>query len=209
MTNDKEQASRAFTIALEQHSPRYGVALAQDAVTRLVEYFALLQSWNPRLHLLAPCGPQEFATRHILESLVALRYLTDNARIADIGSGGGLPVIPCLLANPSLQATLIEASQKKGVFLREALRLCENKSSTVMVQRFEQAQTPDVQFITCRALERFDEMFKTILEWSPSNCTLLLFGGLNLKEEIEKASLDFESVQMPNSTQRFLFVVRT
>ena len=40
---------------------------------------------------------------------------------SDIGSGGGLPIIPCLIARPDLEATLIESSQKKVVFLREAL----------------------------------------------------------------------------------------
>lgn len=209
MISDKEHASGVFTNALEQHSPRYGVTLDQDAITDLTKYFELLRAWNPRLHLVAPCGPAEFATRHVLESLTALRYLLDNARIADIGSGGGLPIIPCLLVNLSLQAKLIESSQKKGVFLREALRLQrENKNSIVLVQRFEQTPTPDVQFVTCRALERFEKMFKTILKWSPSNSTLLLFGGSNLKEEIIKASIKFESVQMPDSTQRFLFVIR-
>ena len=85
-------------------------------VEQLGAFYSLLTHWNDRLHLVAPCSPEEFATRHVLESLMLLKHLPQDAKIADIGSGAGLPIIPCLLARPDLQATLIESSQKKSVF---------------------------------------------------------------------------------------------
>ncbi len=90
-------------------------------LAQLGEYYSLLTRWNDRLHLVAPCSPEEFATRHVLESLLLLKHLPHEAKIADIGSGGGLPIIPCLIARADLEVTMIESSQKKAVFLREAL----------------------------------------------------------------------------------------
>lgn len=197
-----------FTNAIETNAEAYGVKLDAQTVTRLEEYYKLVQTWNPRLHLVAPCSAKEFATRHILESLTALRFLKDNSTVADVGSGAGLPIIPCLIARPSLKATLIESSQKKSIFLREALRLIENKTSIVLNNRFEETETPEANFITCRAIEKFSSIFKTLLEWSPQNATLLLFAGENLRSEIEKAKLYFDSLQMPDSEKRFLFVVK-
>src|SRR6266542_2110635 len=108
--------------ALKDHAGDFAVRLRDEDIARLSGYYALLMKWNPRLHLVAPCSPEEFATRHILESLMLLRHLPINARVADVGSGAGLPVIPCLLVRRDLQITLIESSQKKIIFLREALR---------------------------------------------------------------------------------------
>ena len=196
-----------FTNALEQNAARYGGELTAETVTRLSDYFKLVQSWNPRLHLVAPCSPTEFATRHILESLVALQFLKDDSKVVDVGSGAGLPIIPCLIVRPSLNATLIESSQKKCVFLREALRLCEAKAD-VINKRFEETEILEADFVTCRAIEKFSSIFKTLVEWSPQNSTLLLFGGENLRDEIEKAKLNFETVQLPDSERRFLFVVK-
>ena len=112
----------SFSQALQDHADAFLVRLDDEDIERLSNYYELLMKWNSRLHLVAPCSPGEFATRHILESLLLLRHLPRNARIADVGSGAGLPIIPCLILRDDLRATLIESSQRKAVFLREALR---------------------------------------------------------------------------------------
>src|SRR5215216_8203986 len=104
-----------FEQSLTTNMVSFDFDLSAETVTLLAEYYSLLTRWNDRLHLVAPCSPEEFATRHVLESLVLLQHLPANARIADVGSGGGLPIIPCLVARADLKATLIESSQKKAV----------------------------------------------------------------------------------------------
>src|SRR4026209_102143 len=110
-----------FEQSLISNMGSFNLDLPAETITRLGEYYSLLTRWNDRLHLVAPCSPEEFAVRHVLESLLLLKHLPAKATVADIGSGGGLPIIPCLIARPDLDVTLIESSQKKVVFLREAL----------------------------------------------------------------------------------------
>ena len=97
-----------FKETLEAEMPAYRVPLSAEAVAGLARYYELLTDWNSRLHLVSFRSPEEFATRHVLESLVLLRYLPQGARVADVGSGGGLPIIPCLIARTDLQAVLVE-----------------------------------------------------------------------------------------------------
>jgi 16S rRNA (guanine527-N7)-methyltransferase len=198
-----------FSHALERHAPRYEVQLSGPVIQRLSAYYEQVNHWNARLHLVAPCSPEEFATRHVLESMLALPFLTLNARVADVGSGAGLPIIPCLIAREDLNATLIEANAKKGIFLREALRTAGVSERTrVVTERFEKTPQPSADFITCRALERFTEMFPKLLAWSPEASTLLLFAGPILRQEIEHAALDYHSVHIHASEQRFLFIIK-
>jgi 16S rRNA (guanine527-N7)-methyltransferase len=198
-----------FSHALERHAPRYELQLSGPVIQRLSAYYEQVKHWNARLHLVAPCSPEEFATRHVLESMLALPFLALSARIADVGSGAGLPIIPCLIARDNLQATLIEASAKKGVFLREALRAAGLALRTrVVTARFEETNAPEADFITCRALERFTEMFPKLLEWSPQASTLLFFAGPTLRQQIERAALNYHTVHIPASEQRFLFVIK-
>jgi 16S rRNA (guanine527-N7)-methyltransferase len=196
-----------FRSALQRIGASYGIELDNEHLGRVCSYYQLLLAWNSRLHLVAPCAPKEFATRHVLESLLLLPYLSRNATVADIGSGAGLPIIPNLIVRRDIHATVIEASKKKAVFLREALRVSETSGqATVNAERFEQLPTPAVNYVTCRALDRFVEMFPELVRWSPAQSTLLLFGGDRLREEIEGADLEYSAVSVPRSDRRFLFI---
>jgi 16S rRNA (guanine527-N7)-methyltransferase len=188
-----------FESALRSNMPAYGVELDPETLAQLGTYYSLLTGWNDRLHLVAPCSPAEFATRHVLESLILLEHLPPEATIADVGSGAGLPIVPCLIVRPDLQATLIESSQKKTVFLREALAAVERKA-TIIARRFEDIETPPVEFVTCRALDRFIPKIPALIAWAPDDATLLLFGGKNL--------LIGERFLIPGSERRYLFVKR-
>jgi len=192
-----------FERALLANMSAFGVELSPDAVAQLATYYSLLTRWNERLHLVAPCSPEEFATRHVLESLILLEHLPHGAKIADVGSGGGLPIVPCLIVRADLEATLIESSQKKVVFLREVLREV-GRQAAIIPQRFEETKTPPVQFVTCRALDQFVSKLAELIDWAPKGATLLLFGGDALKEKLPEA----EAYLIPGSERRYLFVTR-
>src|SRR5215831_5889915 len=98
-----------FTESLSQHGPEFGLDFQQDQIDLLAKYYELLHKWNSRLHLVAPCLPGEFAVRHVLESLLLLKHLPPEASIVDVGSGGGLPIIPCLALRDDLSATIVES----------------------------------------------------------------------------------------------------
>src|SRR6476660_711349 len=104
-----------FAAALKLNEHDFGVELAAEHIAKLQDYYTLLLKWNPRLHLVAPCTPEEFATRHVLEALLLLKHLPPNSSVADIGSGGGLPIIPSVIVRDDVCANLFEVVQKKCV----------------------------------------------------------------------------------------------
>jgi 16S rRNA (guanine527-N7)-methyltransferase len=197
-----------FRETLIAEAATYDLVLPAPALDGLAKYYEVLNVWNARAHLVAPCSPQEFATRHVLESLVLLKHLPLNAYVAEVGAGGGLPIVPCLIVRSDVRSVLIEAAQKKAVFLREALSQTGTSArASVINQRFESVATPPVDFITCRALERFEEMLPHLLEWAPKTATLLLYGAKRLGSRLESLGFNHSAELMPNSTGRFLYVV--
>ena len=198
-----------FETALLANAADYDVKLSTPVVQQLSVYYQFLNGWNARLHLVAPCSAKEFAQRHILESLLLLPYLPKHATVADIGSGAGLPMIPCLIARPDLSAVLIESAKRKAVFLREALKAFERRTlAEVIAERFENTATPPVQFVTCRALDRFVEVLPRLFEWAPQPSMLLLFGGKELEETLKRLVLAYSRTTIPNSEKRYLFEVK-
>src|SRR6185295_15004821 len=197
-----------FRETLQAEAAAYDVAPTAAALDGLSRYYELVSLWNPRVHLVAPCSPEEFATRHVLESLVLLKHLPSDARVAEVGAGAGLPIVPCLIVRPDLSAILIESSQKKSVFLREALANTGiSGRASVINERFESVPVPAVEFVTCRALERFEEMLPHLVDWAPAKTTLLLFGAKRLETRIESLGMTSTAELLPRSKGRFLFVV--
>jgi 16S rRNA (guanine(527)-N(7))-methyltransferase RsmG len=194
-----------FEQSLVSNMGSFNLDLSLETVTQLGEYYSLLTHWNDRLHLVAPCSPEEFAVRHVLESLLLLRHLPSKATVADIGSGGGLPIIPCLIARPDLEATLIESSQKKVVFLREASNHLSLRTN-IIGRPFEDVAAPPVSFVTCRALDQFMRKLPALINWAPRGSTLLLFGGETLGDQLRRANVNFEQFLIPQSEKRYLFL---
>ena len=194
-----------FEQSLISNMASFDLDLSPETVTQLGEYYSLLTRWNDRLHLVAPCPPEEFAIRHVLESLLLLNHFPPQATVCDIGSGGGLPIIPCLIARPDLEVTLIESSQKKVVFLREVLNRLSRRA-TIIARPFEEVPAPPVSFVTCRALDQFMKKLPALLDWAPTGSKLLLFGGETLGEQLGRANVNFEKLLIPQSEKRYLFL---
>ncbi len=90
-----------------------------DARSR--EYLDLLFRWNRTYRITAFKDPEEAESQGLAPSLAALEFLPRDARVLDVGSGGGFPAVPLLLARADLAVTLCEPSRAKAAFLREAL----------------------------------------------------------------------------------------
>jgi 16S rRNA (guanine527-N7)-methyltransferase len=126
-----------------------------------------------------------------------------------VGSGAGLPIIPCLIMRDDLRATLIESSQKKAVFLRETLRQLPNAEvHSLLASRFEDSATLEGDFVTCRALDRFQQVLPKLIEWATPAATLLLFAGPALRKQIEAVLPSARADLIPGSEQRFLMIAQ-
>jgi len=196
-----------FSEALSANASDFGIQPKDRDIKGLRDFYVLVTKWNPKLHLVAPCSPEEFATRHVLESLMLLRHLSPEARVIDVGSGAGLPIIPCLIVRDDLRVTLIESSQRKAVFLREALRIVSSREpALLLLKRFEETIAPEADFVTCRALDRFQQLLPALIKWAPPTSTFLLFTGDVLRRQIEALLPSVRVERIPKSERRFLVI---
>lgn len=197
--------SKKIVEAIEKHQSNFGLEISREKLEKLAAYFDLVQKHNEILHLVAPCDEEEFAVRHLLESLTLLEYLPENAHFADLGAGAGLPSIPCLLVRDDLRGTLIESKLKKIGFLETVVRMSDLENRITLINRqFEEISKPPVNFVTCRALDKFARKLPKILKWS-ADAQFLFFGGPALRLELEKSGVRFKEKLLPLSEQRFLF----
>jgi len=105
--------------ALAQGLEELSLDIEPASRDRLLAYADLLAKWNRTYNLTAIRDRMKMVSHHLLDSLAVLPHLPPG-RLADIGSGGGLPGIPIAIAEPNREVVLNEASHKKVAFLRQA-----------------------------------------------------------------------------------------
>jgi 16S rRNA (guanine527-N7)-methyltransferase len=133
------------------------LSLDPSLAAPLLDYLALLLRWNRTYNLTAVRDPHEMVTKHLLDSLAMHPFVDELAarggRLADLGTGAGLPGIPLAIVKPGLQVTLVESNGKKARFMREAIRQLGLKDARVAESRIEALDEPGAfDAITARAL---------------------------------------------------------
>ncbi|MFY2763841.1 16S rRNA (guanine(527)-N(7))-methyltransferase RsmG [Arenimonas sp. MALMAid1274] len=126
---------------------------AQPLGARLLDYLALLDRWNRTYNLTAVRDPREMLGKHLLDSLSMWPHV-HAGKLADLGTGPGLPGIPLAMAIPGLQVTLVESISKKTRFLREVVRQLGLDNVRVLDSRAEAVDEPGAyDQVTARAMD--------------------------------------------------------
>jgi len=141
----------------------YNENLSDAQFGQIASYIDILLRWNARMNLTAIRDPEEIVLRHFGESVFLARKLCEAGllqyrRVIDVGSGAGFPGIPLKIAQPDITLTLVEAQQRKAVFLKEVLRAI-NLDAEVKNCRAEdlaESQPASADLVTLRAVERFE-----------------------------------------------------
>ena len=135
-------AARDLRTRLVKRASKAGLFLPDDLAVKLTAYYELLERWNRKINLTALEHPDEAIDRLLLEPVIATRHFpAPDARIMDIGSGGGSPAIPMKLAMPASGLTMVEVKARKSAFLREAVRTLGLENAAVETSRYEELLT--------------------------------------------------------------------
>ncbi len=124
-------------------------------------------------------------SHHLLDSLAVLPHLGGAKRLADIGSGGGLPGIPLAIARPGLQVALVESNQKKSAFQQQAKIELGLANVSVHCERVEAWQPEEkCDVVISRAFSDLAEFVKLSGHLLAEGGALLAMKGVHPYEEI-------------------------
>ncbi|MCK6526653.1 class I SAM-dependent methyltransferase [Myxococcota bacterium] len=93
-----------------------------DAETRLTEYVRLMMLWQTRVNLTG-WRTEGALVDGLVGALALARLLPPGAAVvADLGSGNGVPALPCSLVRPDLRWRLVEPRRTRAAFLLDVVR---------------------------------------------------------------------------------------
>lgn len=174
-----------------------------DGFESVKQYVDILIDRGITQGILGPREAERIWQRHILNSAAVASLVPRQARLGDIGSGGGLPGIPVALARPDLQVTLIESKLRRSVFLeRVVVELGIEQRVRVVRARVEEVDD-SFDCMTARAVAPLRQLVQWALPRLTRDGELLALKGEGATDEVAEAkrlqlgvTLTFEDLEV-------------
>lgn len=101
------------------------IELSQDKADKLLKLYEFLVEYNQNVNLTAITDFEEVVVKHFIDSVLPFSMIDikENSSFIDVGTGAGFPSIPLMIVRPDLKGTLLEALNKRCVFLEKACEL--------------------------------------------------------------------------------------
>lgn len=161
--------------------------LYRDNYKTIRQYVDILVSRGVDWGLIGPREIGRLWERHILNSIALESLIPEGCRVADVGSGAGLPGIPLAILRPDLEMTLIEPMLRRSNFLTEALdELGLDDRVTVVRGRAEDADL-HVDVVVSRAVARLATLINWTADLIVESGSLLALKGQSADDEVVKA----------------------
>lgn len=169
--------------------PSTASAVFGDALNRAVQYAELLTSIGVDPGLLGPREVPRLWERHLLNCAVAASIPPTGSRVADVGSGAGLPGLVWALRRPDLTLTLVEPMLRRVRFLTEAVDALGVPNVEVVRARAEELRGERrFDVVTARAVAALDRLAGWCVPLCRRDGLVAAFKGDGAQEEIEAAS---------------------
>jgi 16S rRNA (guanine527-N7)-methyltransferase len=134
----------------------HGIPLTEEMLECFQRYQTSLIEWNKKVNLISVNDEPRVVTRHFLQSIGLLRVFDFpiGCRVLDLGTGGGFPGIPIKIIRSDLELVLVEATQKKVLFLKELIKILDLKNVVALPVRIESIQNSikPVDIVVSRAV---------------------------------------------------------
>ena len=166
--------------------------VSRETMEKMKSFVSLLQEWNQKMNLVSKNSLEEVWTRHILDSLQLVKYISvDTKTLLDIGSGAGFPAVVLAIAMqenmPNAKWILTESITKKTVYLKDVCAKLDLNNVCIKNDRVENLQLKNVDLITARAVAALDVLCEYAYGISGTKSKMLFLKGRTYKEEVHNA----------------------
>jgi 16S rRNA (guanine527-N7)-methyltransferase len=175
-----------------------GLNLSPDNIADLELFLQEMGRWNRVHNLTAIEGEANSVRLHLIDSITVLPVMRQflgapNPKIADLGSGGGLPAIPIAILQPDWHLTLIEAIRKKTAFLQHVRGKLNLNNVHVLSERAEavaQSQPGQFDAVISRAFTSLSHFLELSLPLLKPTGFVFAMKARRADEELQDVCMD-------------------
>ena len=169
---------------------------------QIQRYAELLSSTGIERGLIGPKEGDRIWERHIANCIPITTIIPNGVRVADIGSGAGLPGIVIALARPDLKVSLIEPLQRRVDFLNEVI--AELALEVEVIRGRAERVKKQFEIVTARAVAPLEKLIQISWHMIPRGGSLMAIKGESAADEISSTTLkkgstaQLHEISLPN-----------
>ena len=181
-----------FYKKMKEKTQKINIDLSVEQLDKFYIYMDLLIYWNEKINLTAITEPEEIILKHFIDSLTICNKIENNNKIIDVGTGAGFPGIPLAIVNNTLEITLVDALNKRLIFLEEVIKELKLDNIKLIHARAEEiGQNRDYRekfdISTSRAVANLSTLSEYLLPLVKINGKCLCMKASDAEEEIKEA----------------------
>lgn len=175
-----------------QRLKEFNIKINDEQIKKFMNYMNLLLEWNEKINLTAITQPEEVKLKHFVDSLTVLKYINDDDKVIDIGTGAGFPGIPLKIMKENTKITLLDSLNKRINFLNIVIETLNLRNIQAIHGRAEEIARNKLyrekyDVAVSRAVANLSTLTEYMLPFVKVGGKCICMKGANVNEEIEKA----------------------
>ncbi len=195
------------------------IELSQDKADKLLKLYEFLVEYNKNVNLTAITDFEEVVVKHFIDSVLPFSMIDikENSSFIDVGTGAGFPSIPLMIVRPDLKGTLLEALNKRCVFLEKACELTEVDAKVIhgRAEDYAKEKREAFDFATARAVAAMPVLCEYCIPYVKTGGRFIALKSVNEDETLcEKAVkvlggkiAEIKDYTITNGDSRRLFII--
>ena len=176
----------------KQKLNEFDIKINDEQIKSFEKYMNLLLEWNEKINLTAITQPEEVKLKHFVDSLTVLKYINDDDKVIDIGTGAGFPGIPLKIMNKNTKITLLDSLNKRINFLNIVIEKLDLSNIQAIHGRAEEIARNKLyrekyDVAVSRAVANLSTLTEYMLPFVKVGGKCICMKGANVNEELERA----------------------
>jgi 16S rRNA (guanine527-N7)-methyltransferase len=185
-----------FQERLEKALDALGMQSDHARIPVLLGYLEQLRHWNKAYNLTAVRDPGKMLVQHVFDSLAIVpelrsRWPRHDLRVADMGSGAGLPGIILAICQPEWSIVCVDAVGKKTAFIRQAAGVLGLKNVRAEHGRIESMDSLRADLVISRAFASLSDFVRVAAHHRAPGGVMLAMKGQD--PVAERAALEADT----------------
>ena len=195
------------------------IELSEEKADKLLKLYEFLVEYNQNVNLTAITDFEEVVVKHFIDSVLPFSMIDikENSSFIDVGTGAGFPSIPLMIVRPDLKGTLLEALNKRCVFLEKACELTGVDPKVIhgRAEDYAKEKREAFDFATARAVAAMPVLCEYCIPYIKTGGRFIALKSVNEDEtQCEKAVkvlggkiAEIKDYTITNGDSRRLFII--